>query len=161
MVEIFTINSKNIILRLPNLSDVKDLLEIYSDRETMELYGSNVNNDYILLQNTILDFNYKFTQYEKIYCVIESKEDLKVIGFILINYLEYEWQLEFAINKNYRNKGYASQAIDLLLNFCKENGLNKILAKAQVHNSNSIVILKKFGFIPRENKFYTIVNDQQ
>lgn len=48
--------------------------------------------------------------------------------------------------KENRGKGYASEAFEFLINYCKENGLKSIYLTVNKQNEHTIAVYKKKGF---------------
>lgn len=65
-----------------------------------------------------------------------------------------QWDLGYAIHKNYWCQGYATEMIKALINFCYINGGRKITAPVAKENIGSNAVLKKLNFyIEKEGAF--------
>lgn len=80
--------------------------------------------------------------------VIILKDNKKLIGTIWVNHIKNKiGELSYIIGKRYWGKGYATEAVKLMIKFCfNKLKLNKILAKVNELNKGSIKILEKFDF---------------
>lgn len=62
------------------------------------------------------------------------------------------------IQKQYRGKGYASQAFRFMVNLCKEKGYHKIWLTVNRFNENTIKVYEKKGFIKTRTQVADIGN---
>lgn len=67
----------------------------------------------------------------------------QTIGMIRINYKD-KWMLEYGLFKKFRNKGYMSSVLKMVLAWCKKNGLENLYAVTEKHNIASLKLLRKF-----------------
>lgn len=82
--------------------------------------------------------------------VIELKEENKVIGNIGLSPLDVEkkhsFEVGYALNKNYWQKGYMTEALSALCEAAKEKRIKVIEARVADHNLASIKVLERCGF---------------
>lgn len=82
--------------------------------------------------------------------VIVSKEDDCLAGFIHfgdMNRYDGYMELEYAMMSQYRNKGYATQALKCMIDYgFREQNLLVIAAWVRSHNKSSIRVLEKCSF---------------
>lgn len=65
-----------------------------------------------------------------------------------------EWDIGYAIHKNYWRQGYAEEMIKALLDFCQASGAKKITAPVAKENTASNAVLRKLNFyIEKEGTF--------
>lgn len=88
------------------------------------------------------DFKYSFS--------INLKENGKHIGWCGVGGLEYNYsdrEIYYLIGRDYWNKGYASEAVSALIDYCFNTiGLERIAAKVDTNNFASKRIIDKMGF---------------
>ena len=54
--------------------------------------------------------------------------------------------MNIAIHKNYRQQGFASSLLSEVINYCKNNGINKINLEVNENNIPAINLYKKLNF---------------
>jgi RimJ/RimL family protein N-acetyltransferase len=85
----------------------------------------------------------------KLRLVIELKSEKKMIGILMFKVDDHEHllgQIGFSLNKKYQGKGFAQEAVKLLINYIfKEFALNKIVAACDLRNSASYGLMEKIG----------------
>jgi [ribosomal protein S5]-alanine N-acetyltransferase len=65
-----------------------------------------------------------------------------------------QWDIGYAIHKNYWNQGYATEMIKALIDFCLINGGRNITAPVAKENISSNAVLRKLNFyIEKEGAF--------
>ena len=81
--------------------------------------------------------------------LIIIKEIKTVIGTIDFKYLPVDGVTEvgYGMTPKYEGKGYMSEALGLMIEFAKENGVKKIKADTLPTNIKSQNVLKRNGFI--------------
>lgn len=81
--------------------------------------------------------------------LIIVKELKTVIGSIDFKYLPKNGvsEIGYGMNPKYEGHGYMSEAVELMLNFGKENGISKVVADTKPSNIKSQNVLKRNGFI--------------
>lgn len=81
-----------------------------------------------------------------IYAVIR-KEDNANIGYVQLVKIEDGWEIGYHIAKRYTKHGYATEAVNLFLEFLKKNtSLKEIIGIALAENLASRRVLEKCGF---------------
>lgn len=148
------LNTNRLIIRNTKKEDADFCLEIWSDDE-MGKYLSDpprnkANEIYIKWKENVEIYNGCY------YFVAVSKENGNYIGTCSAVPSEDKkhWDLGYAIHKKFWNKGYATEMIKTLCNFCKENGAKYITADVSKLNNGSNAVLKKLGFnIEKEDSF--------
>ncbi len=139
------LTGERIRLRQPTLKDKDDLLEIFADKSVVEPFCAEVMTG-TEVEEFIKKKQQLFKDYIELFLVIELISENIVIGYITLLNEHSDWQIEFAINKNYRRNGFAKLALVAIENLCKENNLRKILARVKKTNLPSIELLKSIGF---------------
>ena len=59
--------------------------------------------------------------------------------------LFYNGHIGYAINPEFRGNGYAGKSVELLLQICKENGLDKVYITNSPENNNSKRVCEKLN----------------
>lgn len=144
------IETDRLVLRKLKLSDVKELVEN--------------GNDYYVHYFSFFLMKFPFTEDDAIHVVkeedcaknlkrfgIELRESKKIIGIIdlyNINLKSKKLKLGYWIGKNYRRKGYATEAIKKIIDYAFQNyTVDEIIATTLTDNNISMNILLKNGFI--------------
>ncbi len=143
--------NKNLKLRAPKISNSFELSSIYSDAETMNMIGAGVQIQEeveLHLKNVINGFK----NFTSLYFILHDDQLNTSIGFFDIYYKNYKWQIEFAIDTRFRNRGYCSLAMKTLIKWLEECGLDKLYANVLTYNKTSISILEKVGFTKTHQK---------
>lgn len=92
---------------------------------------------------------------DKYYFAIHEKNDDEIIGFCWITlYLDRnEGLIAYGLSKDYRERGYATEAVSLMKDFAfDELKLNKLVAETKGDNFGSHNVLKKLGFNIKKKK---------
>ena len=90
------------------------------------------------------------------YFVAHSKETGNYIGTCsaVPSENEREWDIGYAIHKDYWRKGYGTEMIKGLIEFCSKNGGTSITAAVAKENQGSNALVKKLNFyIEKEGTF--------
>lgn len=76
-----------------------------------------------------------------------AKIENKIVGFVGIKVVLDEADImNIAIHKNYRQQGFASSLLSEVINYCKNNGINKINLEVNENNIPAINLYKKLNF---------------
>lgn len=95
------------------------------------------------------------------YYVIAKLED-KIVGYIGISYvLDSADIISVVVDKKYANRGIASLLLNHIYDFCKENGISKILLEVRKSNTIAQNLYLKHGFtkISERKKYYDNIED--
>lgn len=85
-----------------------------------------------------------------------NSERIGVFGIKRNNEVSAEAEISYILSPEYYGKGYAAEAINELIIFCKEEwNCSDIIAEIHVDNQKSISFIRKLGFhlYSTENKF--------
>lgn len=168
------ISTSHLTLREIKAKDVFSYSELFTDKETMNLFGGPVVTNDLEIANVIQTNRKEFENGYSIFWTITETEEREFIGFIRImnynsyyfdasfdamgelrnnpDFLEYidkknGWELDYALLKGFRNKGLMTEAIFGVQNYCRENAINILYAKVNsLENKATIAVLIKNGF---------------
>lgn len=143
-VEGQSMETNDLILRNWQDSDAKALYEMCLDdaliKSGIDFYDSIADS-----RNAI-----HYWKNDRGFKVISNKRNDKFIGFISLgdmNRYGGYMEMEYAIAAQYRNNGYATQAVKRMLDYgFKEMNLSAIAAWVRSHNKESIRVLEKCSF---------------
>ena len=136
--------TKDLILRNWQDEDAKPLYEMCLDN-TLRKNGVHFYDSITDCQNTI-----NYWKNSKGCKVITDKTNSAFVGYINLgdmNRYDGYMEIEYAIVAEYRNKGYATQAVKRILDYgFKEMNLSVIAAWVRSHNEESTRVLEKCSF---------------
>jgi len=147
--EIVQLETKRLVLRNWNESDLNDFIEIFSSKETRVPHGLSKIDTESKAMYFIEDFKIKRNNY-----AVVLKSESKVIGTIGLNedflFNENTRNLGFSINKKYWNMGYLSESLDAIL----KNAYKFTDFVSITHSKGNDVskhIAEKYNFIQKSN----------
>lgn len=141
-----TIQTERLILRPMRSEDVPNLKEWMADKELYAYWGKRPGKTD---KNPALLFEKAEKPSKSFYLGIEAKENRKVIGELWVYLIENNRMAKIAIRfgKNYHGRGYATEAVNAMVDFCFENTeLQRIWTDVDVNNIASCKVLEKCGF---------------
>ena len=158
----FEIESKRIKLRKLKLSDADD---IYKNLQNKEMVKWTLNIPWPYKKEHAIKFirrtHYKIRKKKSYAFSIVLKEIDKVIG--VVDLMNIDWknknaEIGYWIGKRYWNKGFATEAVKLMLKFAFEKlKLHRVYASLFEENKASRRVLEKCGFklegILREHRY--------
>lgn len=165
----------NLTLREIKAKDVFGYSELFADKETMDLFGGpTVNND-LEISDVIATKRKEYENGTALFWTITETEEREFIGFVrlmsydsyyfdasyssmgelrnspeLLNYIDKEngWEIDYALLKEFRNKGFMTEAISAVLDYCSTNSIRVIYAKVNsIENKATTAVLLKNDFI--------------
>lgn len=148
---ITNLSTKRLMLRKMQLSDSDSLFQIWSNPEVIKFMNIDRFTDKKQVKEMILLFDKLSKENTAIRYSIIELESNKIIGSCGYNILDFEnakTEIGYEINKHYWGKGYAPEAISCLVKYAfNDLKLNRIEAKVEPENVNSIKVLKKLNFL--------------
>jgi len=145
------ISNEKMILRAVEMQDKDMLLSIINDADTEYMLGgwalpvsSLQQEEWLKNQKQSLD---------TVRCVIQDKVAEKAVGMIVLTDIDCkngnaEIHIKLALGDEFRNKGYGTQAINLLVEYAfEELRLHLIYARINKHNIASQKMFSKCGFM--------------
>ncbi|WP_134682748.1 GNAT family N-acetyltransferase [Brevibacillus migulae] len=133
------------------LDDAQDLYAIWSDAKVTRHMNITAFTD-VKQAEEMIALLQELAQEEKA-CrfSIQLKPTNTIIGSCGFNYLDFEnerAEIGYELGYSYWGNGYVTEALHSLLAFgFQELGLNRIEAKVEPENTNSIKVLQKLGFV--------------
>lgn len=97
------------------------------------------------------------------YTVCLKNENI-VIGSVGCSYYEdlYETGITYFIGAQYRNKGYATEAVQAYVNyFLSHYDVPRLIATVRDENISSWKVVEKIGFVLTEKRMYKDLNDDK
>jgi RimJ/RimL family protein N-acetyltransferase len=166
--------TERLTLREIKSKDIFAHTELFSDRETMELFGgAPLTND--LEIKDVIETNRKgFELGISMFWVVTLSEEKEFIGFIRLlsynsNYFDVSyasmgearntseflqkidkngWEIDYALLKDYRRNGIMTEALIAILDFCSETNISLLYAKVNsISNVATVRLLQNFGFV--------------
>lgn len=136
--------TKDLILRNWQERDAKALYEMCLD-DTLRKSGIDFYNSVTDSKNTI-----RYWMNNRGFKVIANRKNDIFIGFICLsdmNRYDGYMEMEYAVAAEYRNRGYASQAVKSMLDYgFSQMNLSAVAAWVRSHNKESARVLEKCSF---------------
>ena len=145
------IETQRLVLRKIKLKDAKNLTELLLDKDVQEFLAGIPSNYTIDMAinyiNNVLKPKYKEKDYYD-WAVVE-KDSNKLIGRIGLfkqDDTRKMADLVWYLNKNFRCKGYTTEAVKEVVKFLQSVGFKRIEAFANIENKASQKVMEKCGF---------------
>ncbi|MCM3316734.1 GNAT family N-acetyltransferase [Rummeliibacillus stabekisii] len=142
--------TERLFLRKMTTSDSESLFKIWSDPEVTKFMNINSFNN-ISQAKEMINLLDKLSQEKRAirYSIIELESN-QIIGSCGYNSIDFEnakVEIGYDISKVYWGKGYAPEAISSLIEYAFNSlNINRIEAKVEPENINSIKVLRKLNF---------------
>lgn len=144
------LNTPRLLLKKMHVLDSAELFQIWSDHEVTKFMNIESFNNENQVKEMILLFDKLSKNEEAIrYTLIELKSN-QIIGTCGFNYIDFEnakAEIGYDLNKMYWGQGFAKEAITCLIQYAfNDLNLNRIEAKIEPENINSIRLIEKLSF---------------
>lgn len=145
-----TLKGKHINLRPLESEDLQFLYDSENDEANWKVSGTQVPYSKFILKNYIENSHQDIYEAKQARLVIESKESKLAIG--MIDLFDFEPMHKRAgvgilILNEYQNKGFASEAIELIISYAFNYlNLHQLFANITTDNKNSISLFEKYKF---------------
>lgn len=144
------LHTERLLLRRITESDVKNIFEIYSDPETARFDWYYPIESMDKVTKIIDSFEEGYEEKEEITWGVVRKDDNKLIGYCCLGDFQEgprSCEIGYGFNREYWNKGYGTEAVQILVKFAfEEMNINRIAGTVTLGNDASIKVLKKCGF---------------
>ncbi|RJE87427.1 N-acetyltransferase [Paenibacillus sp. 1011MAR3C5] len=144
------LHTERLYLRKMEVSDSASLFEIWSDPDVTRFMNIDQFTDEAQAKEMIQFLNNLSEDDQAIRFTIIEKESGQIIGSGGYNFLDMEHakaEIGYDLAKAYWGRGYATEAIGELLEYAFTTlMLNRIEAKVEPENVNSIKVLQKLNF---------------
>ena len=140
------IETKRLIIRPMKSSDTEGLKTWMPDKEIYTYWGKGPSKAEL---NPELMFEKKERATKSFHLGIAEKENNKVIGDIYVYLIENDRMASIAvrISRKHQGKGYGSEALKAMTEFCFTNTeLKRLWAQVDVRNTASVKMLEKCGY---------------
>ena len=145
------IESERLLFRDILHSDSNDLFEIYRNRKALKF---QVISPFRSMAEVKRYVDVVHDGYQNRYFIrwgLVEKQTGKLIGLISLHHLElwnYKAEIGYMFNETYWNMGYATEAVDKLLEMgLVKWGLHKVEAEIHPGNAASMRVVEKLGFV--------------
>lgn len=136
----------NITILKMSYDDIDDVINLE------KTHGITILNSTLLYNDLKQDNNY----------YIIAKMYDKIVGYMGISYvLDSADIISIVVDKKYTNMGIASTLLNHIYDFCKSNGISKILLEVRKSNIPAQNLYLKHGFtkISERKKYYDNIED--
>lgn len=144
------IQTERLILRKMKLSDSASLFNIWSDPEVTKFMNINSFTEESQAVEMIKILNNLSLESKAIRYSIIELESNRIIGSCGYNSIDSsnaKAEIGYDISKDYWGKGYAPEAIQSLMDYAFNTlNFNRIEAKVEPENNNSIRVLQKLNY---------------
>lgn len=144
-----TLKTKRLILRKFSKNDLNNFYEYASNYEITRFLTWNPHKSIKESQNILENIFIKYDN-KTFRRAIILKEENKLIGSIdvtEINKIDESVEVGYALNINYHNKGFMTEAFKKIINYLfNEVNVKEIRACFQIENTPSYKVMKKCGF---------------
>lgn len=144
------LKGKHIYLRALEPEDIDFLFAVENDSLFWEVSSTQTPFSKHLLEQYIANAHLDIFTAKQLRLMITENATDTVIG--MIDLFDYNPQhrragIGILITNDYQNKGYASEALELLTNYCFKNlNLHQLYANITTDNESSLALFKKFNF---------------
>ncbi|MBL4904443.1 MAG: GNAT family N-acetyltransferase [Flavobacteriaceae bacterium] len=145
-----TLKGKNIQLRALEPEDLQFLFDTENDGAFWEISHTQTPFSKFLLKQYLENAQLDIYEAKQLRLIIQEKTNNQAIG--MIDLFDFNPQHKRAgigilIHQKHQQKGFASEALTLLIEFCFKNlNLHQLYANITVDNLNSIELFKKHHF---------------
>ncbi len=140
-----TITTKRLVLRTPNLTDSPELQRLANDKHIYNMLA-RLPHPYTHADAVNFITNIARTKIEHDYAIITKTDDLIGVAGLNLNQ-DLSLELGYWLGRPFWGKGYATQAVQAIVQAASKTGYTEIFARAKSSNSGSIRVLEKSGFI--------------
>lgn len=154
-------------LHIPKESELEYRRHLISDKETMNYnigYGDDRTGCYYQSIEQVRDWYKNWNNgTDNYYAYIIRKEDNVPIGEVDIHWSGYSQKhiIGIVIEANYRGKGYAEEALDLLCDVAfNELNLDRIYDDFPVTRTSAEKVFFKVGFVRENNEFVVLTKER-
>ncbi|KTD85141.1 GNAT family N-acetyltransferase [Paenibacillus etheri] len=145
------LHTERLHLRKMKVSDSPSLFKIWSDPEVTEFMNIDCFTDESQAKDMIKLLDEFSLDNKAIRFSIIEMESNEIIGSCGFNFLDFEnkkAEIGYDIAREFWGRGYASEAISTLLDYAFLSlKLNRIEAKVEPENVNSVKVLQKLNFM--------------
>jgi ribosomal-protein-alanine N-acetyltransferase len=148
---IIQIETKRLIIKLPQLADLDDLYALQSDPDVMRYVGTGVRTREVVQEGLLSNIQHQEKHGFSLGAVY-LKETGEFIGRAGLIYLAFDdtqpdIEIGYMLHKNCWNNGYATELAQACIQWGFENlKVNKLVAVIQPENEASQRVLEKLGF---------------
>lgn len=157
-----TIDREDYILRPVYDRDREQVLEIYSDVETLKYQASKAITRFEEADKMINSFKNGFEGKIFIRWCIADKRNDEMIGLLALHHIDKinnKAQIGYILRRELWNKGIMSSILIDFIDYLFEKGdLRKLEASIHPENQNSIKLVEKLGFVNEEVMLHCVLN---
>lgn len=146
-----TLIGENIILRALEPEDLQFLFDTENDASFWEVSDTQTPFSKFVLKQYLENAHLDIFEAKQLRLIIEEKTNKQPVG--IIDIFDFNPQHKRAgvgilIHKKYQKKGFASDALKLLINYCFAHlHLHQLYANISTENIKSIALFKKHNFV--------------
>jgi RimJ/RimL family protein N-acetyltransferase len=135
------LETKRLILRRFQKSDLQDLYEYLSDSEVLAFEPYKP----MTISEVEENLDWRISTEEMI--AVELKSNHKMIGNVYLGKREFDaLEIGYVFNQEYWGKGYAKESCVELMNLAFSKGIHRIFAECDPQNPSSWRLLESLGF---------------
>lgn len=149
------LKGKDIFLRPIEITDLQAVYDWENDPEIWEVSNTVNPLSRFFLEQYILNAQNNIYSDKQLRLIIETLEGQRVGSVDLFDFDAHNRRcgIGILIDRDYRNKGYASQALDLVIDYSRDTlNLHQLFCNINTDNQVSINLFTKKGFLKAGHK---------
>lgn len=149
------LKGKDIFLRPIEITDLQAVYDWENDPEIWEVSNTVNPLSRFFLEQYILNAQNNIYSDKQLRLIIETLEGQRVGSVDLFDFDAHNRRcgVGILIDRDYRNKGYASQALDLVIDYSRDTlNLHQLFCNINTDNQVSINLFTKKGFLKTGHK---------
>jgi [ribosomal protein S5]-alanine N-acetyltransferase len=143
------VETQRLVLRRPRPADAEAIFACYATDADMTRFLSWPRHESVDQTRAFLDFsNAEWTRWPAGPYLVESRERGRLLGGTGLDFeTVYRAATGYVFSKDAWGKGYATEALQAVVEIARGTGLIRLYALCHIQNSPSLRVLEKCGFI--------------
>ena len=155
------LESSRLLLRKFKYDDLTELMDSYLNQDEFLYYANKERKNESELKEMLLSIVNSYSSLSYYNWLISKKDDGKIIGAINLKFMDEDTVIvSYAIDVRYTKKGYMSEALTKIKNYCfEELKVRKLVGLCCIENTASKRVLEKCGFILKSSNSTITLKD--
>lgn len=144
----FKLETERLLIRSFQSSDVSELYQVLSKEEVMKF----IEKPFTLEETSKFVTDAGLIKKPLVYALVWKASE-KVIGHVIFHsYDDLSYEIGWIINRDYWEKGIASEITEALQNKAREMNIRSLVMECDCKKTATIHIANKFGFLPIDSE---------